>query len=154
MVDSIKTDTSAILSIQSNAFLHTPKLGSSLRTANSQQDANQQVVDSILDNIDSYNKELTLHYWESDTELRGTKVVVDDVKSVEESLIKMIAKLGKDEKIGYVYNDTKSKLYQLINSTPKYKDHIEFYKGNSAQGSEGRYWIIEPNTKASEYPLM
>ena len=154
LVDSIKTNTSAILSIQSNAFLHTPKLGSSLRTANSQQDANQQVVDSVLDNIDSYNKELTLHYWESDTELRGTKVVVDDVKSVEESLNKMIAKLGKDEKIGYVYNDTKSKLYQLINSTPKYKDHVEFYKGNSAQGLEGKYWLIEPNVKSSEYSLM
>ena len=76
------------------------------------------------------------------------------VEDTLKTLDKMILNLKKDEKIGYVYYNTNSEIYKAINSQPKYKDHIDFYKGNSAQGLEGKYWIIETNPNKTDESLL
>lgn len=136
--------------ISTNSFLHTPKIGTSMRTLNSQQDANQQ---TFIANMQEYSNDpskgvnINFHYWENERELHGTKLVnSEDTTIVTQTLDKMLASLSKGEKIGYVYSDTNSPLYKVLTSTPKYWDHIQPYKGNSAQGLEGKYWIIEPST--------
>ena len=146
------TDSTLVLGIDRNNILHTPKLGTSIRTANTQQDVNQQSVISILEHLNDpkFTSSLTLHYWESDNDIHGTKILSPmSIKNISKSLDKMILHLKDGEKIGYVYYDTKSPIYQAITSQPKYSDHIDLYKGNSAQGFEGKYWIIETNPNKS-----
>ena len=141
-----------------NNLLHVSKIGSSIRTANSQQDQNQQTVlaaQTQLENDLKTKVSILLHYWESERDIHGTKVLSPAmVEDTLKTLDKMILNLKKDEKIGYVYYNTNSEIYKAINSQPKYKDHIDFYKGNSAQGLEGKYWIIETNPNKTDESLL
>lgn len=141
-----------------NNILHTPKIGSSIRTANSQQDLNQQNFLAAMEARAKNPKnplEIKLHYFEDERELLGTKRVESkDVAEVTKELDKLIPKLAKGEKIGYVYFDTESPIYKELSSKPKYWDHIQTYKGNSAQGLEGNYWIIETNPKKSDDNIL
>ena len=141
-----------------NNILHTPKIGSSIRTANSQQDLNQQVFLAAMEARAKNPKnplEIKLHYFEDERDLLGTKRVESkDVSEVTKELDKLIPKLAKGEKIGYVYFDTESPIYKELSSKPKYWDHIQTYKGNSAQGLEGNYWIIETNPKKSDDNIL
>ena len=144
--------------IANNNILHTPKIGSSIRTANSQQDLNQQVFLAAMEARAKNPKnplEIKLHYFEDERDLLGTKRVESkDVSEVTKELDKLIPKLAKGEKIGYVYFDTESPIYKELSSKPKYWDHIQTYKGNSAQGLEGNYWIIETNPKKSDDNIL
>ena len=144
--------------VANNNILHTPKIGSSIRTANSQQDLNQQNFLAAMEARAKNPKnplEIKLHYFEDERELLGTKRVESkDVTEVTKELDKLIPKLAKGEKIGYVYFDTESPIYKELSSKPKYWDHIQPYKGNSAQGLEGNYWIIETNPKKSDDNIL
>ena len=144
--------------VASNNILHTPKIGSSIRTANSQQDLNQQNFLAAMEARAKNPKnpiEIKLHYFEDERELLGTKRVESkNVTEVTKELDKLIPKLAKGEKIGYVYFDTESPIYKELSSKPKYWDHIQPYKGNSAQGLEGNYWIIETNPKKSDDNIL
>ena len=141
-----------------NNILHTPKIGSSIRTANSQQDLNQQIFLAAMEARAKNPKnplEIKLHYFEDERDLLGTKRVESkDVSEVTKELDKLIPKLAEGEKIGYVYFDTESPIYKELSSKPKYWDHIQTYKGNSAQGLEGNYWIIETNPKKSDDNIL
>lgn len=144
--------------VANNNILHTPKIGASIRTANSQQDLNQQTFLAAMEARAKNPKnpiEIKLHYFENERELLGSKRVESkDVAEVTKELDKLIPKLAKGEKIGYVYFDTESPIYKELSSKPKYWDHIQTYKGNSAQGSEGNYWIIETNPKKSDDNIL
>lgn len=64
----------------------------------------------------------------------------------------MIETLKDGQKIGYIYTNKSSAIYQAL-SQDQYKNFIDFREGGSAQGLEGQYYIIEtnPNTGATEY---
>ena len=144
------------ISTDSNNLLHTPKIGFSFRTANTQQDLNQSHVLSQMMSIKenpSNKVDIKLHYYENEDSnnytLHGTKVTTAiQVKEITDILDKLIPTLQDGEKIGYIYNDTKSEIYKALMNNPKYKDHIQEYYG-SAQGLEGRYWISELANKDS-----
>ena len=144
------------ISTDSNNLLHTPKIGFSFRTANTQQDLNQSHVLSQMMSIKenpSNKVDIKLHYYENDNPnnytLHGTKIATAiQVKEITDILDKLIPTLQDGEKIGYIYNDTKSEIYKTLMNNPKYKDHIQEYYG-SAQGLEGRYWISELANKDS-----
>lgn len=153
-----KSKTAYTTEVANNNILHTPKIGSSIRTANSQQDLNQQ---NFLASMKARTKnpknplEIKLHYFEDERNLFGTKrIESNDVTSITKTLDKLIPNLAKGEKIGYVYYDTESPIYKELSSKPKYWDHIQPYKGNSAQGLEGNYWIIETNPKKSDDNIL
>jgi hypothetical protein len=66
----------------------------------------------------------------------------------------MIATLKKDkkgetQKINYIFSNPNSKLYKKLSQDNKYKEHIQFHAGNSSQGKEGQYWIVENNREVS-----
>ena len=144
------------ISTNSNNLLHTPKIGFSFRTANTQQDVNQAHVLTQMQSIQnnpSTKVDINLHYYESkDSDnyvLHGTKVVTPiQVEEITDILDKLIPQLQDGEKIGYIYTDTDSAIYKALMNNPKYRDHIQEYYG-TAQGLEGRYWISELDKKDS-----
>jgi hypothetical protein len=50
--------------------------------------------------------------------------------------------MNPDEKIGFIYYDTDTEIYKLLSSAT-YKDRVDFKQGNSSQGLEGKYYIID-----------
>lgn len=154
-------------------FIRTPKLGVSMRTDNSLKTHNQQRLQAFMQNPNE--QVVDFEYFQDETGLYGDKLiaysvgndqvpqdelnlgknaVVEDVKVDVEKLIQT---LGEGEKIGYIYTDSSSPIYKLL-SSDEYSNFIDLKEGGSAQGLEGRYYIIEaspnsymtsPNTKKS-----
>lgn len=140
-----------------NNLITCPKLGSSLRVANIQKKKNLDAAQNFVRNPKG---ELSLLYYEDENYLKGdyvqhiNKNTITELECSDNSLLmkkidKLISLLSGKEKIGYIYYDETSPLYQKLSSTRKYADKIEFNKGNSAQGKEGNYWIIENNPKVT-----
>lgn len=140
-----------IIDTDRNNIIHAPKIGTAIRTENSQIDVNQSTIIASQESLAkdaTYSIDLKLHYWEDEKEIRGTKVVrgYDKVKEITDFLDKVIPTLKDGEKVGFTYyNDKEGSIYEVLSKNTKYSDHIEFYKGNTAQGYEGKYWIIESN---------
>ena len=154
-------------------FIRTPKLGVSMRTDNSLKTHNQQRLQAFMQNPN--DQVVDFEYFQDETGLYGDKLiaysvgndqvpqdelnlgknaVVEDVKA---DVDKLIQTLNEGEKIGYIYTDTSSPIYKLL-SSDEYSNFIDLKEGGSAQGLEGRYYIIEaspnsymtsPNTKKS-----
>jgi hypothetical protein len=59
-------------------------------------------------------------------------------------------KKGFPQKINYIFSRTNSKLYKTLSENNKYKDYIQFHAGNTSQGKEGQYWIIENDRETSK----
>lgn len=134
-----------------NLFVRTPKLGVSLRTANSQKTNNILQMLSIFQN--NSKGEINLHYYEKDNTLLGDKFSMY-LNQLEQDLDKyIIPNLKEDEKIGYIYYSEESDLYKLLTSD-KYKDKVSLYKNNEAQGKEGNYYIVELSPKVSGKPAL
>jgi len=66
------------------------------------------------------------------------------LKDVKE---RMIPRLKDGEKIGFIYYSDTSELYKLLMSDSSIANYIEKYQGNSAQGKEGKFWIVEVDPK-------
>jgi len=64
----------------------------------------------------------------------------------------MISQLGENEKIGFIYYSEQSKLYEELSKLPEFESKFEKFKGNSAQGKEANYWIIETNPQNASEP--
>jgi hypothetical protein len=58
-------------------------------------------------------------------------------------------KNGKAQKINYIFSNPNSKLYKKLSQDNKYKEFIQFHAGNTSQGKEGQYWIVENNREVS-----
>lgn len=137
------------LSLGRFQFIRTPKLGVSMRTANGQQSANIALIRSVLNDITksnfSGNIDLPLRYYidQETKNLYGTLVLHNSklTSRIKDTIKNMVDTLKEGEKIGYVYTDSTSELYKLL--TTEFSDHIQLYKGSSAQGLEGQYFIIE-----------
>lgn len=154
-------------------FIRTPKLGVSMRTDNSLKTHNQQRLQAFMQNPN--DQVVDFEYFQDETGLYGDKLIAYSVgndqvpqdelnlgkdtvvEEVKADVNKLIQTLQKGEKIGYIYTDTSSPIYKLL-SSDEYSDFIDLKEGGSAQGLEGRYYIIEaspnsymtsPNTKKS-----
>lgn len=145
-------------------FIRTPKLGVSMRTDNSLKTHNQQRLQAYIQNPN--DQIINFDYYEDESGLYGDKLiaysigndevpveelnlgknsVIDQIKS---QVDKLINTLEKGEKIGYIYSDISSPIYKLL-SSDEYSEFIDLKEGGSAQGLEGRYYIIEtsPNNR-------
>lgn len=145
-------------------FIHTPKLGQSLRTENQLKDLNNILIQqekSKLESNQPLSKKIDLLYYEDDnTSLIGDKIYnVENPNIGEDSLENQIKKLldfivdnySNEEKLGYIYDEKSNdrdvtkqvtEILERLNQEEKYKNRIDFKKGNSSQGFENLYYII------------
>lgn len=125
------------ISINRNMFKHSPKIGVSMRTTNSQMDKS---INAYL----AWDGESEMHtyYYEGETGLNGVKIT-DSTKGedLEATINLMVSTLKDKEKIGLIYNDPNSEVLKLVNQ--KYKDKFKLFYGTSAQGLEGQYYIVD-----------
>ena len=141
-------DQDAWLTLTPNRNMTTriPKLGVSMRTDNEIKNANMY-------RMLSWKKDPTtivdLHYYEDDTGIYGDKVYSEsgdlgsDFDKIKLDVQKMISTLKPNEKIGYVYGDTDSQLYQYLTTTAGVKEYIIPYSETDAHGREAQYYIVE-----------
>lgn len=135
-------NTEMTIGLSRNQTLHTPKLGTSMRTANNQKNANLAAMQLAL--AGEENK-IKLHYYESDNAVSGDFLInPNDIDSVIKLIDKIIPNLEENEKINYAYDKPDSKILQALKGNKKYADRINFIQG-TALGQEGNYWIVEPN---------
>ena len=136
-------------------FIRSPKLGVSMRTDNSLKTRNQQVLQTIMQFLSGINDKTDISlecYWDENG-LYGDEVILyqDQLDSgfvdfILSEIDKLIKTLEPNQKIGYIYNDKNSILYQKLQED-KYKPFIDFKENGAAQGLEGRYYIIESDQK-------
>lgn len=153
----LSEDLSFIGDSQRKDFIRTPKLGISMRTDNSIKSVNLQKAQLFLHDQKS---PLQLEYYEYERGLFGDKVITvdneaqivddDDFQQRKKAILnelkievdKLIKTLEEGQKIGYIFNSKKSPIYEML-SQDEYKDYIDFKFGNTAQGQEGRYYIVD-----------
>lgn len=149
-----------ILQIYRNNFIHPFKLGTSIRTSNKQINENMSEIQAIQTNQNQGR--INLHYFENDNQIQGTKISgvyepiieqqrikyvlnQDQIPKILKDVDKLISNLDDKEKIGYIYYDDNSPLAKVLLNDEKYKNYIDPHQGNSAQGLEGNYYIVESN---------
>ncbi len=139
------------LNIARNITPRVPKLGVSMRAGNGQKVQNLYAL--LQWKLHPTGDAIPMYYVETQDDLFGDKVYSTDgeltdeaIQEIKKDIDKMVAKLdtSKGEKIGYIWHKKNSKLYQLL-SSDTYKDKIDFKNEVSAQGKEGRYYIVENN---------
>ena len=134
------------VNLERTNFIRSPKLGVSMRTDNMIKSNNLHYLQTYLQ--DPTGK-VELNYYEDETGLYGDKVITYSaadnetkntiLEQVKQEVEKLRATLKNGEKIGYIYDDKNSPIYEAL----KDKDYIDLkYKG-AAQGLEGRYYLIE-----------
>lgn len=138
------------LSNSRQSFIRSPKLGVSMRTANSQKTYNLKQLQAILQN--GVKGQIDLRYYQDETGLYGDKVYnKHDDKIINFDKLKEDIDLllrTSTEKIGFIYYSKDTELYKYL-SQPQFADKIEFFAEGTAQGLEGEYYIIEndPNSR-------
>lgn len=154
------------LKVTRAAYFPSTKLGVSMRTDNSQKTNNinqaQVAVDTAQYEPDE-NVDLTLTYTQDEQGIFGDKVVFtpntditdDQLQAILEDIDIMIKTLKKDkkgnpQKINYIFSNPNSKLYKKLSQDNKYKEYIQFHAGNTSQGKEGQYWIVENDREVSK----
>ena len=152
-------DNTRALQVSRARYFPSTKLGVSMRTDNNQKTNNinqaQIAVDTAQYEPDE-DIDLNLTYMQDDNGIFGDKVVFtsntditeDQLKAVLEDVDLMIKTLKKDkkgqsQKINYIFSNPNSKLYKALSKDNKYKEYIQFHAGNTSQGKEGQYWIVE-----------
>lgn len=143
------------LEAERNMFIRNMKLGVSMRTDNTAQ--SQNIMEFQQWKNSKEPRDFKVYYSESDElGLQGTKVLGEgDLNLVEQEIEKLIPHLRKPdpnatlkelkegEKIGYIVSDINSPAYKAIKANQKLSQYVEFYEDGSAQGLEGRYYIID-----------
>ena len=150
-----------------NNFIHSIKIGTSLRTQNSQKTLNTSIMLAAQQTIKAKSTNtvnIKLHYYEG-LDSNGKQVFNGDrlfnvnspnelpmnIGDLDRTIGIMVDNLGVGEKIGYIYQDETSPIYQyIIQKHPVWASKITPYKGDSAQGQEAPYFIIEPKKIVSE----
>ena len=144
--------------IDSSNLVHTFRLENSLRTANTQSTNNNNIIKTLLKRKEG---EIKLHYYEEINPdsyiLNGIKYFpndyglnIDGVEDTIKNLIKNVkvqedGSILEEDKIGYIFDDTTTQLYQLISS--RYSKYFQLHKGGNSQGLEGNYYVIEITSK-------
>lgn len=140
-------DTKMTIALSRNQTLHTPKLGTSMRTANNQKNAN---LSSMQLALQDGNGKVNFHYFEDEENITGDFLVnPNDIDQVIKLIDKILPHLQENEKINYAYDKLDSKILSALKGNKKYSDRINFIQG-TALGQEGNYWIIEPNYSISD----
>lgn len=137
-------------------FIHSPKLGVIMRSDNQLKSINTIGFQAFMNDDELQKETFEFKYYQDEKGLWGDKVINyknDDIhENIVKELDKLFATLKDGEKVGFIYDNENSKLYQLL-QTDKYKDKVEFKKGSSALGLESRYYIIETDSGSKKQYL-
>lgn len=144
---ALKNGQEVQVGISRNFFPRVPKLGTTFRSLN------KQLTHSILslqNAIQEYNKtneipEISFNYLNNDSNHPGFYGVSsyqfgEDAKKSIDLIFKTAT-----EPVGFMYSDENSQVYKYL--TDNYEGKFTPFKGSDAQGLEGQYYIIEPNTQ-------
>lgn len=158
-------ENSRALQVNRAKYFSSTKLGVSMRTDNNQKTNNinqAQVAVDLAQYEPDEDIDLALTYMQDESGIYGDKVVFtsntdiseDQLQKVLEDVDLMIKTLkkdksGKPQKINYIFSNPNSKLYKTLSKNNKYKEFIQFHAGNTSQGKEGQYWIVENNREVS-----
>ncbi len=133
------------VSIDRNYFIRTPKLGLTLRALNKQMSHDVLMLQAVLQKLkQGESVSIDFTYLDNDGNHKGLYGVksVESLEKAKDTIQLMID--TSIEPVGYIYQDENSDLYKYLEEN--FKDKIKFFKGSEAQGLEGQYYIIEPNT--------
>lgn len=137
-------------------FVHSPKLGTSMRTENKLKDINIALVrQRKLEIINSLREgspgtQLNLQYYQNlDPSakyygLYGDKIVEADESDEDISL--MLNSIKEGEKLYFIYQTKDTPLYKKFKALKEqeaYKNKIELVDSGSVQGEEGQYYVVE-----------
>lgn len=128
--------------IERQNFCHSYKMGLSMRTRNNLKNINGKQLLTLQGTKSGGDAKLK-YYYSNDEGLIGDFIQTINPSADHKFIDSMFAKLVDGEKVGYIYNDTNSDMYKYL--TTHYADKIEMYPGTSAQGSEGKYYIVDFN---------
>ena len=135
------------LSPSRNMTARIAKLGVSMRTDNEIKNGNMYRLLAWRQSPSS--QMIEMHYYEDETGIYGDKnyrvstSYGNQLDSIKLDVQKMISTLKEGEKIGYIYSDINSELYQWLTSTVGVKEHIQPYLEKDAHGREAQYYIVE-----------
>lgn len=141
------------ITLSRNNFIRSPKLGVTMRPNNSQVVYNWNSLRAILPELklgaaaDKLN--FSFRYFQDEKGFYGTKIYDSNSYSIElvkKDIDHLLSTLNPEEKIGFIYYDTDTEIYKLL-SNATYKDRIDFKQGNSSQGLEGKYYIIDDSSE-------
>lgn len=147
-LQSDKDNTPVTLKLSRNQVLHTPKIGTSMRTENNQKNMNAATIQAVME---SGKGQIPLHYYIDDSDIAGDYWAGEN-EDISPMLDKMIANLGEGEKINFAYSSEDSEIYKKLKANSTYWNKINPIKG-VALGQEGNYWIldIDTNQNISDY---
>lgn len=139
-------------------FIRSPKLGVSMRTDNSIKTDNLQRLQAYMQDPKG---NATFNYFQDETGLYGDKVYSYDKAETASGFLdeiladvqNLIETLEEGQKIGYIYNSKTSPVYAAL-SRDEYRPFIDFREGGSAQGLEGQYYIIEPDSSVTRQEYL
>lgn len=134
--------------------LSSPKLTVSMRVSNTNKRDNLNNIRALRDSLKATNfdmsvsekwsfigNNLEVKYTQDESGVHGEKVQ----GSLDSSdLDLMLSTLKEGETIGFIYDNTESDTYKMLNSLPSEKrDKIEFLSEDAAQGDEAKYFIVD-----------
>lgn len=137
------TSETVILSPKNTLFKHSPKLGVSMRTNNSQMD---KTITRFQAHPENSKEAIDIYYYENEkTGFNGVRQLFSneaaDMAELDRLVQLMTSTLQEGEKIGYIYYDEESPVLKLLET--KYSDKFVKFKGTSAQGREGQYYLVD-----------
>lgn len=125
-------------------FIHSPKIGVSMRTSNSQMD---KTLTSFRTSPE--NKPIASYYYEDQNTITGVRTL--DSLNFQKSVDHMMSLLSDGEKVNFIYYNDNSDVYKYLMG--KYSDKVNLLLGNAAQGSEGRFYIADMNFTGNKQDL-
>lgn len=136
-----KDNTPVTLKLSRNQVLHTPKIGTSMRTENNQKNMNAATIQAVME---TGKGQIPLHYYVDDSNIAGDYWAGEN-EDISPMLDKMIANLKEGEKINFAYSSEDSEIYKKLKANSTYWNKINPIKG-VALGQEGNYWILDIDT--------
>ena len=136
-----KDNTPVTLKLSRNQVLHTPKIGTSMRTENNQKNMNAATIQAVME---AGSGQISLHYYIDDSTIAGDYWAGEN-EDISPMLDKMIANLKEGEKINFAYSSEDSEIYKKLKANSTYWNKINPIKG-VALGQEGNYWILDIDT--------
>lgn len=138
-IETFDSEVNGTLHLARNQVIHTPKIGTSMRTENNQKNMNASTIQAVME---TGQGDIKLHHYIDEKDIAGDYWDLRVSDEVFQILDKMIENLAEGEKINFAYSSEDSEVYKKLKENSKYWDKINPIKG-VALGQEGNYWILD-----------
>ena len=130
------------------SFKKSPVIGVSMRTGNIQLDKSINAFKIARNNNfkEGFN---TYYYQDSEIGLNGIRQFGNSKSEELDQVIDLLVNTSGNEEIGLIYYSDRSEIVEKLQK--KYPGKFKPLKGNSAQGLEGKYYIVDFDGVDSSY---